>query len=254
MCPTSLSGTAPQAVGVRSRSRSSVRPPTVLVVEDEADLAELLRYNLEREGYACRCVSSGDAALAAIAESRPDLVLLDRMLPGRSGDEVVARIKRDPATAGIRVIVLTAKVDEADQLVGFALGADDYVTKPFSMKVLLARTAVLLRRSERTRREAEVLAVGPVALNSERHEVNVDGAPVRLTATQFRLLNVLMAAEGRVLDRSRLIEATLGPVTVVTDRTIDVHITALRRKLGEAAAWIQTVRGVGYTFRQPGEA
>jgi two-component system phosphate regulon response regulator PhoB len=224
------------------------------VVEDEADLAELLRFNLEREGYVCQCVGSGDAALAAIAANPPDLVLLDRMLPGRSGDEVVARIKRNPATAGIRVIVLTAKVDEADQLVGFALGADDYVTKPFSMKVLLARTAILLRRNETARREPEVLTVGPVALNPQRHEVNVDGAPVRLTATQFRLLNVLMAAEGRVMDRSRLIEATLGPVTVVTDRTIDVHITALRRKLGEAAAWIQTVRGVGYTFRQPGEA
>jgi DNA-binding response OmpR family regulator len=226
----------------------------VLVVEDEADLAELLRYNLERAGYACQCVSSGDAALAAIAENPPDLVLLDRMLPGRSGDEVVARVKQDPATADIRVIVLTAKVDEADQLVGFALGADDYVTKPFSMKVLLARTAALLRRNETARREPEVLAVGPVALNPQRHEVNVDGAPVRLTATQFRLLQALMATEGRVLDRSRLIEATLGPIAVVTDRTIDVHITALRRKLGEAAAWIQTVRGVGYTFRQPAEA
>jgi DNA-binding response OmpR family regulator len=254
MCAPSLSGTAPQAVGVRPKPRSRSRQAAVLVVEDEADLAELLRYNLEREGYACQCVSSGDAALAAIIEQPPDLVLLDRMLPGRSGDEVVARIKRDPATAGIRVIVLTAKVDEADQLVGFALGADDYVTKPFSMKVLLARTAVLLRRNETARGERDVLVLGPVALDPQRHEVNVDGVPVRLTATQFRLLNALMAAEGRVLDRSRLIAATLGPVAVVTDRTIDVHITALRRKLGEAAAWIQTVRGVGYTFRQPDEA
>jgi two-component system phosphate regulon response regulator PhoB len=223
----------------------------VLVVEDEADLAELLRFNLKREGYTCHCVDAGDAALRAIRDRTPDLILLDRMLPGLSGDEVVSRVKRDPATAGIPIIVLTAKAEEEDELVGFALGADDYVTKPFSMKVLLARMAAMLRRAEALEVDPDVVAVGPVVLNPARHEVTVNGQRVVLTATEFKLLRVLLSAHGRVLDREGLIDAVLGSTAVVTNRTIDVHITALRKKLGAAAAWIQTVRGVGYTLRPP---
>jgi len=224
---------------------------SVLIVEDETDLASLLQYNLEREGYACRCATAGDVALTEIRRNPPDLVVLDRMLPGLSGDEVASRLKRDPKTADIPLILLTAKAEEADQLVGFALGADDYVTKPFSMRILLARVSAVFRRAEAREGEPEVLSAGPITLNPSYHELTVHGTAVSLTATEFRLMRALMAARGRVLDRAGLIDAVLGAGAVVTDRTIDVHITALRKKLAAASGWIQTVRGVGYTFREP---
>ncbi len=225
---------------------------TVLVVEDEADLADALRYNLEREGYACRTAGDGRAAVAEIRRSAPDLVLLDRMLPGMSGDEVLSQVRHELRGGNIPVIMLTAKVEESDQLVGFALGADDYIPKPFSMKLLVARVAALLRRAEAVGPEPEVFSAGPIALDVGRHEVVVEGKSVGLTATEFRVLRALMAANGRVLSRSQMIDNVLGTDVAVTDRTIDVHITALRRKLGEAGAWIQTIRGVGYTLREPG--
>lgn len=225
---------------------------TILIVEDETDLADIVRYHAEREGYECRCAGAGDEALEQVRRHRPDLILLDRMLPGLSGDEVAARLKRDPATASIPVIMLTAKVEESDQLVGFALGADDYVSKPCSMKVLMARVAALLRRTEAPA-DRDQIEAGPIGLSESHYEVTVQGEPVALTVTEFRLLAALMKARGRVLDRARLIDVALGSETIVTDRTIDVHITAVRKKLKSAAGWIQTVRGVGYTFRQPAE-
>jgi len=224
---------------------------TILVVEDEADLVDLLRYNLEREGYACRWARDGDAALAEVRRASPDLIVLDRMLPGVSGDQVVSRLKGDPQTAAIPVVMLTAKAEELDELVGLGLGADDYITKPFSMKRLLARIAAILRRAEPVSPALEVVSEGPVRLDRGRFEVTVEGTPVALTATEFRILQALMAARGRVLDRSRLIDVAMGPDVAVTDRVIDVHVTALRRKLGLAGRWLQTIRGVGYTFRQP---
>lgn len=224
---------------------------TILIVEDESDLAKTLRFNLEREGYTCRCVANGRDAVADARRDPPDLLLLDRMLPGISGDEVLQQLKREPLTATIPTIMLTAKSEETDALVGFALGADDYVTKPFSIKVLLARISALFRRTEPAEVGGEVLAIGPVRLDSARHELYVSGQGVSLTAMEFRVLRALMGANGRVLSRSQLIESTLGMGVAVTDRAIDVHITALRKKLGEAAAWVQTVRGVGYTFREP---
>ncbi len=224
---------------------------SILIVEDEADLANMLRFNLEREGYRCRCVADGADALTEARADRPDLILLDRMLPRLSGDEVVAKLKRNPQSAAIPIILLTAKAEETDQLVGFALGADDYVTKPFSFKLLLARIAALLRRRDELDVDDDEIEEGPVKLIPDRHEVTVDGEPVRLTATEFRLLKVLMTAKRRVFDRSRLIDAVFGETVAITDRTIDVHITAVRKKLGHAAGWVQTVRGVGYTFRPP---
>lgn len=224
---------------------------SILVVEDEADLAELLKYNLESEGYVCREVGDGAAALVEVRRNRPDLIVLDRMLPEKSGDEVAARLRNDPQTASIPIVMLTAKGEESDQLVGFALGADDYVTKPFSMKLLLARVAAVFRRTEKAAGTAAVPKVGPVELDEERHEARVSGRPALLTATEFRMLKTLMMAGERVLDRDRLINTVLGETAVVTDRTIDVHIAGLRKKLGVAANWIQTVRGVGYTFRSP---
>lgn len=228
----------------------------ILVVEDEADLAEMLRFNLARNGYACEVAGGGDEALACMARMRPDLVLLDRMLPGLSGDEVLSRMTREAALADTPVVMLTAKTEEADQLVGFALGATDYVSKPFSMKVLLARIAAILRRSASPEREtdSEGLTVGPVTVCLSRHEALLDNTPLRLTATEFRILAALMRAGGRVLSRAQLLDSAFGVGVVVTDRTVDVHITALRKKLGDGAGWVHTVRGVGYAFREPAES
>jgi two-component system phosphate regulon response regulator PhoB len=238
-----MSGAAPRKV------RKSI-----LIVEDERDLADLIGRYLTREGYQCACAFAGDEAMREINRRVPDLLLLDRMLPGLSGDDLVAELRRNPTTASTPVVMLTAKAEEADQLVGFALGADDYITKPFSMNVLAARIAAVLRRGEMPNEEPQGITAGPFRLLPAHHELIVDGQPVALTATEFRLLRVLMQARGRVLDRSQLIGSALGEDVVVTDRTIDVHITAIRKKLGSVAAWVQTIRGVGYAFRQPAEA
>lgn len=226
----------------------------ILVVEDEGDLREILCFNLQREGYLCEPAPDGANAIEQVRRKPPDLIILDRMLPGRSGDEVAAAVHRDQRTANIPIIMLTAKAEESDQLVGFALGAVDYVTKPFSMKLLLARVAAALRRgpAEVGGGDEKRFAVGPIVLDDSRHEVTVDGTSVSLTTTEFRILRALMAASGRVLDRSQLIDSVLGPTVAVTDRTMDVHIVGLRKKLGDAAGWVQTIRGVGYAFRQPG--
>ncbi len=224
---------------------------SILVVEDETDIADLLRFNLTKEGYVCRCVHDGAAALAEVRKQAPDLMILDRMLPKMSGEQVVEHVRRDPQSAHIPILMLTAKAEESDQLVGFALGADDYIVKPFSIKVLLARIAAVFRREESSAAVPRTLVGGPISVDTERYQVFVDGTVVALTTTEFRILRTLMSAGGRVLDRTRLIDAVLGPTVAVTDRTIDVHIASLRKKLGLGAAWVQTVRGVGYAFREP---
>lgn len=224
---------------------------SILVVEDEGDLAQLICSHLEKEGYACRRLFDGAAVLAEVRRQPPDLLVLDRMLPKLSGDEIATRLKRDPRSSGIPIVMLTARAEETDALVGFALGADDYVTKPFSLKLLAARISAVLRRRDGADPESEVLSSGPIVLDRGRHQVLVDGTPTPLTATEFRVLATLMSARGRVLDRSRVIDAVLGSGVAVTNRTIDVHVAALRRKLGASSGWIQTVRGVGYTFREP---
>lgn len=226
------------------------RPETVLVVEDEADLSELIRFNLSKEGYECRVAFDGKAAVAEIARRRPDLIVLDRMLPKMSGDEVIARLRSEPSTAGIPVVMLTAKAAESDELVGFALGADDYITKPFSMSLLIARVRAIFRRGDRLAAE-ETAAVGPARIDEARHEVWADDRKIALTGMEFRLLQALIRANGRVLSREQLIDTVLGPMVAVTDRTVDVHIAALRKKLGAASAWVQTIRGVGYSYRSP---
>lgn len=224
---------------------------SILVVEDETDLANLLSYHLRKEGYDCRLATDGQAAVTEVQRRVPDMIILDRMLPKMSGDEVAMRLKSDSRSANIPIIMLTAKAEETDELVGFALGADDYIGKPFSMKLLLARVSAVLRRREAKKEQSEVINSGPLTLDRGRHEATVDGEPVSLTATEFRLLAALMGARGRVLNREQLIDAVLGFGVAVTHRTIDVHIAALRKKLGPAAPWIQTVRGVGYAFRSP---
>jgi two-component system phosphate regulon response regulator PhoB len=223
----------------------------ILIVEDETDLADLLTYHLEREGYTCRRVEDGERAVAEAYRQPPDLIILDRMLPGLSGDDVSAKLKRDMRTAGVPIIMLTAKAADDDELVGFALGADDYIRKPFSVKLLLARVAAVLRRREQAAGARDVLTVGGFVLDHGRHEVVVDGQPLELTATEFRILAALMAARGRVLTREQLIDAAVGHGAAVTNRAMDVHIAALRKKLGRGADYVHTVRGVGYAFRQP---
>lgn len=227
---------------------------SILVVEDELDLADLVCYHLEREGYDVRRAADGERALAEAMRTPPDLLILDRMLPKLAGDEVARRLRRDDRTANIPIIMLTAKAEETDELVGFALGADDYVRKPFSIKLLMARISAVLRRDDSTRPAREILAAGRVSLDHGRHEVTVDTQRIDLTATEFRILSTLMGAKGRVMSREQLIEATLGHGAAVTNRAMDVHIAALRKKLGTAAGCIQTIRGVGYAFRVGAES
>ena len=219
----------------------------IIIVEDEPDMAELVAMRLQREGYDVETVGDGAEALEMIRCSPPDLVLLDLMLPGMPGTEVATKLRNDPRTVGVPVIMLTARSEESDIVVGLHLGADDYITKPFSMSVLVARISAVLRRSrDIAAARGEVLEVGPVRIDVERHLVEVGGKDVALTLTEFRLLVAIVSAKGRVLDRNQLMDQAMGIDAVVTDRTIDVHLTALRKKLGKARKYIQTVRGLGY--------
>jgi two-component system phosphate regulon response regulator PhoB len=223
----------------------------ILVVEDELDLAELLRYNLNISGHNTEVVHTGQGALKAVAQKQPDLIILDVMLPEIDGIEVATRLKKDQNTAGIPIIFLTAKSADEDQIKGLDAGADDYVTKPFSVKVLLARVDATLRRNSKDAGSTSIIELGPVSLDTELHEAAVDGHGVRLTLTEFRLLATLMAGPNRVLSRRGLISNAIGPGITVTERTIDVHIAAIRKKLGSHGSMIQTVRGVGYRIVDP---
>ncbi|MCX5670695.1 MAG: response regulator transcription factor [Planctomycetota bacterium] len=218
----------------------------ILVVEDEADMAELVAMHLRREGYVVDVAPDGLKALDLIRSQPPDLALVDIMLPILSGTELVTELRQDPRTSAVPVIMMTAKGEESDIVVGLRLGADDYVTKPFSLSVLAARVAAVLRRAAAVTDGTGILKVGPIAIDADRHVVEVDGRAVALTVTEYRLLSALAAARGRVLTRSRLIDQGMGIRAVVTDRTIDVHLASLRRKLGDARGCVQTVRGVGY--------
>lgn len=230
----------------------SKRPTTgrkrVLVVDDERDLVELITYNLQRNGYDTLSADNGKSALEIAQKELPDLILLDLMMPALDGAEVARRLKADPRTAGLPIVMLTAKSEETDVVVGLTVGADDYVTKPFSMKILLARINSVLRRSETPASADDVnrLKAGPLEIDSEKHEVTVDGQPIKLTLTEFKLLAAIVNARGRVLSRDQLMDKAMGADTFVTDRAIDVHVTAIRRKLGAANWLVRTVRGVGY--------
>jgi len=226
----------------------------ILVVDDEDDLAEVVCFNLEREGFRCQRAADATQALRHLKTAPPDLVVLDRMLPDKPGDVVAREIRRNPDTASIPILMLTARADEQAELSGFACGADDYVSKPFSMSVLVARVDSLLRRSADKATDSHVVEIGPIRVDPDRHETIANGVPVALTAMEFDILRALMNGGGRVLDRDGIINAVLGPTVAVTDRTIDVHVAALRKKLGSASSWVQTIRGVGYTFRTPAAA
>ncbi|MBC7835713.1 MAG: response regulator transcription factor [Phycisphaerales bacterium] len=218
----------------------------IVVVEDEADLADLLAYNLQRSGYDVSTANSGEVGLRTILETAPDLVVLDIMLPQLSGLEVAREVRTNPRTAAIPILMLTAKAAEADQLAGLGMGADDYVTKPFSMKVVIARIEALLRRSPNVTNESQAVLCGPVEADLATHRVLVDGEEIKTTLTEFRLLVALMRAKGKALSRYELMSRAMGPGVMVTTRTIDVHVAAIRKKLGQHSPMIRTIRGVGY--------
>jgi len=219
----------------------------IVLVEDERDMADLVATRLRREHFDVDVARDGLQGLEKISADPPDLVLLDLMLPKMSGTEVAAEMRHDSRTKHVPIIMLTAKSEETDIVVGLELGADDYVTKPFSMSVLVARIAAVLRRAEQAASDdSGILTAGPIRVDTHRHTVEVDGQPVALTLTEFRLLAAILAGRGRVLTRDRLIDHAIGQDAVVTDRTIDVHLAALRRKLGRARRYVETVRGVGY--------
>lgn len=218
----------------------------ILIVDDEHDLVELVGYNLRKAGFEVAVAFNGREALHCIDRRLPDLVLLDVMLPELSGTEVASRLRSNPQTSAIPIIMITAKGEEVDQVVGLTAGADDYIAKPFSMKILIARIYALLRRTNRTEAASAVIRVGDVSLNMDTHEVQVRGEPIKLTLTEFRLLAALAQQGGRVLNRQRLIARAMGADITVTERTIDVHMTSIRKKLGDEASIIKTIRGVGY--------
>jgi len=227
----------------------------ILVVDDEREIRELLDYNLRKEGYRVACVSTGEEALAAVRGQRPDLVILDLMLPGVDGLEVCRILQAEPSTRTVPIVMLTAKGGEADIVTGLELGAADYVTKPFSPRVLLARARAVLRRRALDEREAEdPVTVGEIVVHPGRHEVRVAGEPVELTASEFRILHFLARRPGWVFTRQQLVDAAQGDDAYVgdryvADRSVDVHIVSLRRKLGACGSYVETVRGVGYRMK-----
>ena len=247
-----MNDTTRQAAAARSQSTPPSRKK-VLIVDDEKDIVDLVAYNLSRNGYETITAHDGNDALESAAKNAPDLIILDLMLPGIDGTEVARRLKADPRTTNIPIVMLTAKGEETDVVVGLTLGADDYVTKPFSMKVLLARVGSVLRRLEvGTGNPAEggQLKAGPLSIDTLKHEVLVNDEVIKLTLTEFKLLSALLTARGRVLTRDQLMDKAMGTDVFVTDRAIDVHITAIRKKLGEASWLVNTVRGVGYRLRE----
>ena len=220
----------------------------VLVVDDEPDILELVRFALTQEGFTVTTATTGQEALDALKGSQPDAVVLDLMLPDISGTEVCRRIRSNAEMATLPILMLTARSEELDRVVGFELGADDYVTKPFSPRELTLRVKAVLRRSGGPKDEARRLAHGPLVLDLERHRCTVSDEAVELTAKEFGLLATLMSRPGRVMSREKLLDEVWGADIAVTHRTIDTHLKRLREKLGEAGNLIDTVRGVGYRF------
>jgi phosphate regulon transcriptional regulator PhoB len=221
----------------------------VLIVEDESDIAELIRYNVERAGYQARLVGDGPQALQLIRREPPDLLVLDLMLPGMDGLEVCRRLRAEPATRALPIIMVTAKGGEADRVVGLEMGADDYLVKPFSPRELVARLRAVLRRREGPPPEAERIVAGNLALDHARHEVTRNGVPIPLSAMEFKLLAFLLANRGRAFSREQLLDRVWGQDRFVEPRTVDVHVRRLREKVEaepKRPRLILTVRGHGY--------
>ncbi|MEX0941812.1 MAG: response regulator [Pseudomonadales bacterium] len=221
----------------------------VVIIEDEPDIVEVISYNLTREGYQVTSAGSGDKGLELVRNQSPSLVVLDLMLPGMDGLTVCQQIKSDPITRDIPIIIVSAKGEESDVVIGLGLGADDYLAKPFSPRELIARVKAVLRRgSVRDDQPKERITIKDLVIDASRYDVTVKGELVALTATEFRLLYQLAAQPGRAFSREQLLNRVVGEGVVVVDRNIDVHIRAIRKKLGIYSEKIQTIRGVGYRF------
>jgi two-component system phosphate regulon response regulator PhoB len=226
----------------------------ILVVDDEPDITALVAYHLARAGFRVSTAATGTDALRAVHEERPALVVLDRMLPGMDGDEVLAQLRSDPAARDVAVIMLTARREEADRIRGFALGADDYLTKPFSPRELVLRVAAILRRARTATATSALIVVGPLHIDTDRHRVTIAGREVELTATEFKLLLILAQRRGRVQGRGQLLEDVWDASPDVQTRTVDMHVQRLRVKLGAEGELIETIRGFGYRLRIPSTA
>jgi len=225
--------------------------PRILIVDDEPDLVRLLEYNLQQAGLETVTCATGEAAVSLAHARVPDLVILDLMLPDISGTEVCRQLRRDPKLAAVPIVMLTAKAEEVDRVVGFELGADDYVTKPFSVRELVLRVQAILRRKQSPAAQPAHLEVGALVLDPEAHRALVAGQELTLTALEFKLLHTLASRLGRVQSRERLLEDVWGITAEVETRTVDTHVKRLREKLGAARDLIETVRGVGYRMREP---
>jgi two-component system phosphate regulon response regulator PhoB/two-component system alkaline phosphatase synthesis response regulator PhoP len=218
----------------------------IAIVDDEDDIRELVSINLKKAGFKTKEYSDADSLIKSLSKSLPDLIILDIMMPGTDGIETVKILKRDDRYSMIPVILLTAKSDEPEKVVGLEIGADDYVTKPFSPRELAARVKAVLRRRENIRETSEIVEIGPVTIDMDKHEVAVRGKKVELTATEFNILHILALKKERVLSREQILDNLWGSEKTVVDRTIDVHIKHLRTKLGPAGKMIRNIRGVGY--------
>ncbi len=224
---------------------------SILVIEDEQDIQELIRYNLSKEGYKVALAGSGEDGLSRARQDAPEIVLLDLMLPGIDGLEVCRQLKGDQSTRQTPIIMLTAKGEESDIVTGLELGADDYITKPFSPKVLVARIRAVLRRRETEQVDSDSrLVIHSLTIDPGRHEVLVGRDPVTLTHTEFQILHLLARRPGWVYTRYQIVNQVRGDDAIVTDRSVDVQIVGLRKKLGDAGTYIETVRGVGYRFKE----
>jgi two-component system, OmpR family, alkaline phosphatase synthesis response regulator PhoP len=224
---------------------------TILVVDDEEDILELVRHHLKREGYEVQCADSGEKALKAARNNPVDLIVLDLMLPGIDGLEVTRTLKNDPQTNHIPILMLSAKGEESDVVTGLELGADDYVTKPFSPRILIARTRAIIRRSDNEPpNETIMIRVHDIEIHPGRRSVTIQDQPVTLTYTEFQVLSILARRPGWVFTRSQIVDMVRGDDYPVTDRSVDVQIVGLRKKLGRCGDYIETVRGVGYRFKE----
>jgi DNA-binding response OmpR family regulator len=223
--------------------------PLIVIVEDEADIQDVIAYNLKRDGYEVLTASRGDEGLSLIQAKMPDLVILDLMLPGIDGLSICQQLRADPKTKSLPIIILSAKEEEADVVIGLGFGADDYVPKPFSPRELLARVKAVLRRSssQETVKQDQIRR-GELIIDIDRHQASLRGIGIKLTATEFKLLTVLASHPGRAFSREQLLNRVVGDAVVVVDRNIDVHIRSVRKKLGDQTGLIETVRGVGYRF------
>ena len=220
----------------------------ILIVDDEKDIVELVQYNLQKEGYRVISAYNGEDALELIKKHLPNLIILDLMLPGIDGLEICRILKKDSLTSNIPIIMLTAKGEEADIVVGLELGADDYVTKPFSVRQLLARVRAVLRRVTFSIKDKDLIKINDLVIDSVEHTVTLKGKFLELTSTEFKLLKCLAGNPGRVFTRQQLLDNAWSEGTFIVDRAVDVHIRRLRKKLGDASKFIVTVRGVGYKF------